>query len=486
MPPTVAELIAALPDIDQHDEDGVEPDHFQGLFDRLAQRPVPVGSLRRLWSLGGLQAKIAVAYLLYWIRGPFQNSDSRQQALAETHLKTAVRMLATMGYMRGAVMKIGQLIADFPDVVPDQLVETLSRLHFQAPPMHYSLLREHLRNELGGDPDDIFASFEKQAFAAASLGQVHRAELATGEQVAVKIQYPGIARTIRSDFRNLHAALTPLRLSKDWNNLTEQLDDIRKSLELETDYETEAESLRIGRTLFHEDDGIVVPKVYDQFSTRRVLTMEYLDARTTDQFLATNPSPELRNEFGRKVFRATLRLFVRRRMIYSDPHPGNFLYFDDGRLGFIDFGAIRTLSDEELRFCRQATMATSIGTLQDRLETVQQGCLFTDDEMQTKAEYVKLIVYGCDYMTRPHIHDGPFDFGDEKYLREGFEFLARAARYRELRQQPVNLFLQRRTWELNGLLYRLRARFDAGKIAHEESHAADEWEDLARAVDDSQ
>jgi len=486
MPPTVAELIAALPDIDQHDEDGVEPDHFQGLFDKLAQRPVPVGSLRRLWSLGGLQAKIAVAYLLYWIRGAFQNTDSRQQAQAETHLKAAVRMLATMGYMRGAVMKIGQLIADFPDVVPDQLVETLSRLHFQAPPMHYSLLREHVRNELGGDPDDLFASFEKQAFAAASLGQVHRAELATGEKVAVKIQYPGIARTIRSDFRNLHAALTPLRVSKDWRNLTEQLDGIRKSLELETDYEMEAESLRIGRSLFREDDGIVVPRVFDRYSTHRVLTMEYLDGKTIDQLLACDPPQDVRNDCGQKIFRATTRLWVKRRMIYSDPHPGNFLYFDDGQLGFIDFGAIRTLSDEELNFCRQAIMATSVGTLRDRLETVQQGCLFTDDEMQTKAEYVKLIVEGCDYMARPTIHEGPFDFGDEKYLREGFEFLARATKFRELRQKPVNLFLQRRTWELNGLLYRLRARFDAAKIAGEEAHAAEEWDDIPTAVDDSQ
>jgi predicted unusual protein kinase regulating ubiquinone biosynthesis (AarF/ABC1/UbiB family) len=351
--------------------------------------------------------------------------------------------------------------------------------------MHYSLLREHVRNELGGDPEDVFASFEKQAFAAASLGQVHRAELTTGEKVAVKIQYPGIARTIRSDFRNLYAALTPLRLSKDWNNLTEQLDGVRKSLELETDYETEAESLRIGRALFHEDDGIVVPKVYDRYSTRRVLTMEYLDARTMDQFLASDPPQELRNGFGRKIYRATTRLFTKRRMIYSDPHPGNFLYFDDGRLGFIDFGAIRALNDDEWGFCYQA-VASSFGSLEDKMETVQRGILFTDDEMRTKNDYVKVVIEGCNYMCRPFVQEGPFDFGDEKYLREGFEFLGRATKYRELRQKPVNLFLQRRTWELNGLLYRLGAKFDAGQISGEEGTASEKWEDIPGAVDDSQ
>ncbi len=477
MSPTTAELIAALPAIDQHEENSIDPGQFRSLFDRLSRRPVPIGSFRRLWSIGGLQAKVAVAYLLYWIRGTLQNSESRQQALAETHLKTAVRMLSTMGYLRGAAMKIGQLMADFPDVVPEQLVETLSRFHFEAPPMHFSLLREHVRNELGADPEEIFASFETEAFAAASLGQVHRGELPSGEKVAVKIQYPGIARTIRSDFRNLYAALTPLRISNDWRNLTEQLNDIRQSLELETDYETEAESLRIGRSLFGEDEGIVVPKVFDRYSTRRVLTMEYLDARTTDQFLATNPSHELRNEFGRKIYRATTRLFAKRRMIYADPHPGNFLHFDDGRLGFIDFGAIRTINDDEWEFCHQA-VASSFGTLEDRIKTVQKGILFTDEEMRMKDEYVKVVVEGCDYMCRPFVKEGPFDFGDESYLREGFEFLARAARFREIRQQPINLFLQRRTWELHGLLYRLGARFDAGQISAEEGTASEAWEDI--------
>jgi predicted unusual protein kinase regulating ubiquinone biosynthesis (AarF/ABC1/UbiB family) len=473
MTPTTAELLAALPQEESSSSERMMDDRLREVFEQLAMRPVPVGSIQRLWSLGGLQAKIAVAYLLYWIRGAFQNSDSRQQELADTHLKIAVQMLTTMGYMRGAAMKIGQLIADFPDVAPDQIVDTLSRFHFEAPPMHYSLLREHVRNELGADPEDVFASFENQAFAAASLGQVHRAELRTGDKVAVKIQYPGIARTIRSDFRNLYAALTPLRFSKDWSNFTQQLDGIQQSLELETDYETEAESLRIGRALFHEDDGIVVPKVYDQFSTRQILTMEYLDAKTTDQFLASNPRQELRNEFGRKIYRATTRLFTKRRMIYSDPHPGNFLHFDDGRLGVIDFGAIRTLNDDEWEFCRQA-VASSRGTLEDKIKTVQKGILFTDEEMRMKDDYVRVVVEGCDYMCRPFVQEGPFDFCDEKYLREGFEFLARAARFRELRQQPVNLFLQRRTWELHGLLYRIGARFDARQISGEEA----EWEDI--------
>src|SRR6185503_4184033 len=143
------------------------------------------------------------------------NADENKRLLAETHWRTAVRVLDSMSYLRGAVMKVGQTLANFPDIVPREFVQTLEQLHFQAPPMHWSLLREMVHNELGDDPENLFASFDKRAFAAASLGQVHRARLKTGEEVAVKIQYPGIARTVREDFRNLVPFLLPARLSKD-------------------------------------------------------------------------------------------------------------------------------------------------------------------------------------------------------------------------------------------------------------------------------
>jgi predicted unusual protein kinase regulating ubiquinone biosynthesis (AarF/ABC1/UbiB family) len=115
--------------------------------------------------------------------------------------------------MRGAVMKIGQTLANFPDITPREFVDTLQQLHYAAPPMHWSLLREMVHDELGDDPENPFAEFDKQAFAAASLGQVPRARLKSGEEVAVKIQYPGIARAIQSDFRNFLLFLLPARVN---------------------------------------------------------------------------------------------------------------------------------------------------------------------------------------------------------------------------------------------------------------------------------
>lgn len=304
----VSELIAALP---QETDDEVAAPVTGGLpavLSPASRVAIPVGRFRRLTALGTLQAKIAAAYLFHWLRGWFKNASDNQRLLAETHWRTAVRLLDSMSYLRGAVMKVGQTMANFPDIAPREFVETLERLHFDAPPMHWSLLKEMVHNELGNDPDNLFAEFDTRAFAAASLGQVHRARLKTGEDVAIKIQYPGIARAIEADFRNLFLFLLPARLTRDWESTRDQFDDLRQRLELETNYELEATHLRKARSLFNDEDGIVVPEVHAQHSTSRVLTMERLEGVHLREFLARNPSQAERNEVGSKILRAWYRL----------------------------------------------------------------------------------------------------------------------------------------------------------------------------------
>lgn len=465
MPPSVAELMRALPEVDGEAEEASRSGPLAAAF----LRPVPVGRWRRLRLLTTLQSQIAAAYLFYWIRGWFQKAEHRERLLAETHWKTAVRLLDSMSYLRGAVMKVGQTLANFPDIAPREFVETLDRLYYQAPSMHWSLLREMVCNELGDDPDSLFASFEKRAFAAASLGQVHRGRLKTGEEVAVKIQYPGIARTIREDFRNFFLYLLPGRLGKDWEHTKDQFDDLRTRLERETDYEAEAAALAKVRPLFREDDGIVVPRVFPEHSTARVLTMERLDGVHLEEFMARNPSQEARNEFAQKIIRAWYRMACAGRLLYIDFHPGNFLFMEDGSLGVLDFGMVLQLDDELWALFRNQDRALTTGRRADRIAAVQEWSWITD--AADDADYLRLCDQFADWCWRPRYWGGPFDFGDEADFRRGIDLFTEMVRKRYSRARPCTPLIARTNFGVRSILYRLKAKIDVRPLAEEEVKA---------------
>ncbi len=459
--PTLVELMNALPEVDatpQVEEPAGSP------LSNWSLRPVPVGRFRRLGLLGSLQAKIGAAYLFYWLRSWFKNSAENERLLAETHWKTAVRLLDSMSYLRGSLMKVGQTLANFPDIAPREFVETLETLHFAAPPMHWSLLREMVFNELGDDPENLFAEFDKQAFAAASLGQVHRARLKTGEQVAVKIQYPGIARTIGDDFRNLFLFLLPNRLGREWENMRDQFDDLRLRLEQETDYHLEAANLQKARSLFSDADGIVVPRVYPRYSTARVLTMDLVEGVHLDQFLARHPSQEERNNAATRMVKGWYRLMYAGRMLYNDFHPGNFLFLDDGRLGLIDFGYILPLDEELWELFRIMDRSLTTGLREDRITAMKSFSGLADetsDQMRLYEEFAEWTWCSRDM-------DEPYDFGVEADFRRGVDLFTEMLRKRYSRGHRTTPTIARGNFGWRSLLYRLQAKIRIRPLAESE------------------
>lgn len=472
MNPNLADLLAALPAAEDERDERPDAALLQQLFSRLGQRRVPVGALQRLGTLGALQAQIFLAYAAWWVRSWFRSAERNEQALAETHLRVALQLLAAMSYLRGAVMKAGQTLANLPGIVPDEIVATLEQLHFQAPPMHYALVREHLCNELGGDPAEVFAEFDTRAFAAAPLGQVHRARLKSGEEVAVKVQYPGIGATIRADFRNLLALLLPLRASKDWDNFKAQLEDLQRVLEWETDYEKEAGYQRQARALFREDDQVLVPRLFEQHSTRRVLTSERLGGVHIHDFLAGKPDQELRDHYGSLIVRAYYRLFFGAQVNYADLHPGNFLFQSDGRLGLLDFGCVRPFSDREWELMRLSMRAVD-GSQADRVRYMKRSIGLAEDAA-ADPEHLTLLERLCDWTWRPIRCRGPFDFGDGAFLVEGAEVFREITRKRYTRSEPLCVLSARMFFGLFAMLYRLGARVDMRRIGEDEARAAGE------------
>ncbi len=464
----ITELIDALPEELKESERTSTNAYLQELLGKLEQRPIPVGRVSRAWALGTLQAKIAAAYMANWLRRGYASSEEKQRNLNETHLKAALQVLGGMSYLRGAIMKVGQLIANYPNVAPDQFAQVIGNLYFEAPPMHFSLLREFVRNEWGADPEDLFDDFETKAFAAASLGQVHRARLKGSQQrVAIKIQYPGIGRTIRSDFRNLKAVLFPMRLSEDWDNFKAQFEDVRRMLDLETDYEQEAENLRIARSAFRKEEGILVPKVFPKFSTKRVLTMEYVDGVHLDEFMKSNPSQEVRDRFGQKIALATLRLSYGKHLLYADPQPGNYFFMPDGRLGLIDFGCCHHYSETDVDYLTEVEKA-----VHSSREAVRHAIIRAAEmtpKQQDEPERMHLLEQFCDWVWEPLLHEGPFDFGNPDYFQRGVEIFGEVLQRRYVRSHPINIWLDKNFFGIRAMLAHLKARVDLGAVCRAET-----------------
>jgi len=463
----IPELLDALPaDLDE----GAAPEGAMAeLLRSLAHRPVPTGRLVRLWALGTLQAKIAAGYLAYWLKSGLAGEQKKEQLKKEAHVDAAIKLLGGMGYLRGAIMKVGQALAQYPKIVPEQYVEVLSSLNFDAPPMHFSLLRELVRNELGADPEELFDDFETEAFAAASLGQVHRARLKSGEPVAVKVQYPNIARTIAADFKNMKALLAPLRGSRDWNNLVEQIEDVRKTLEIETDYTREIEYMERARTALASEDDIVIPRSYPDLSSRRVLTTQYLGGVHLLEFLERHPSRQQRDLHAAQITLLTFRLFYQARMSYADPNPGNFIFMDDGRMGLIDFGCCRIFSDDEQELMEIGLEALLHGG-DAQIRAIQKASLLTDEEAQDgkRTEAFSAIL---DWFWEPLRYDGEFEFDDD-YLRRGIELMSEIVSRRYVRSMPISIWNNRLFYGYRALMYRLQPRINVKRLHDSELQKA--------------
>jgi predicted unusual protein kinase regulating ubiquinone biosynthesis (AarF/ABC1/UbiB family) len=262
--------------------------------------------------------------------------------------ETAKAAFVAMGNMKGALMKLGQIISFMDDTMPEVYKQHLRALQSQAPPMGYDVVVRVIRDELGKDPEQLFADFTKEPLAAASIGQVHRALTRTGDDVVVKIQYPGVDRAIAADLKNgamlmtLAGAVTP---TMDAGPIVEEL---QTRLLEELDYENEAKNQQVFCALFAGHPTIAVPRVYPELSSRRVLTSAFMVGDDFYTFAGRATAEEKR----RAVL--TVREFVfdslyHHHVFNGDPHPGNYLFMPDGRVAFLDFGCVKRFDPDFIR-----------------------------------------------------------------------------------------------------------------------------------------
>jgi predicted unusual protein kinase regulating ubiquinone biosynthesis (AarF/ABC1/UbiB family) len=266
---------------------------------------------------------------------------------------------------------------------------------------------------------------------------------------------------------NMMALLAPMRLSGDWDNIRKQCDDIRVVVQRETDYVQEADFTRRARAVFTSEDRIVVPRIYDEYSTQRVLTMEYIDGGHLEEYLTTEPTQDERDRFGELLMRASFRIAHAAKIWYSDSSPGNYLFMKDGRLGLIDFGCCREFSEQEWDYYKLMERSYREGG-----EALRRALLVSvnlDPQQQTDSQYVDFLVDLADWYNGYLVHEGKFDFGNEEFIRRGMDLMAEIARKRYFRSLPVNTWIGRHLVGLRMIAHRLRARIDMKTICEEES-----------------
>ncbi|MEA2499130.1 MAG: hypothetical protein QOH26_1535 [Actinomycetota bacterium] len=313
--------------------------------ERDKPKPIlPTGWAARGARLAGQTGKSAARFLGTRAKA-FASPERADEFLGGFHQQTAQQLVGMLGEMKGAAMKVGQLASFYEFSIPSEHADTyrdaLTMLQNSAPPMDPAASRAVIEEEFNEPVDKIFATFEDQAVAAASIGQVHRATLHTGETVAVKVQYPGVDQAIRSDLKNI-SAMTKLSVAIAPNlDPREVANEVRDRVMEELDYRREAANQLKFTQMFEDHPFILIPKVYPEYCKTRVIVQEFVNG---DSFLtAFDWDKAERDRLGEMVFRFFWGCLNRFLLFSADPHPGNYLLLPDGRVAFLDFGLVRAI-----------------------------------------------------------------------------------------------------------------------------------------------
>jgi predicted unusual protein kinase regulating ubiquinone biosynthesis (AarF/ABC1/UbiB family) len=372
------------------------------------------GRAGRLAKLGGLAVRLGGTAI--GLAGK-RITAGRDRALEALHQRTAEELFETMAQMKGLPMKVGQILSFMDGVVPAVYqgiyAQLLSRLQVNANPMAWESMRTVLEQELGRPYTEAFVAFEIEPIAAASIGQVYRAELADGRRVAVKIQYPEIAKAVSADLKNAGSLVRTMQAILPNVDAGVMVEDFLDRIAEECDYRREAANMQTFRERWLDDPRVVIPAVVTELSSERVLVSELQAGQRLDE-LAASSDFAWRSAVGEILFTFVFRSLLRHGMFNADPHPGNFLFpvdTDSARVVFLDFGCVQYFDDDSRRAMRQVVDAILDGATGEPLWSVLAAALeFPADTSAPLRELIEKYVLYC---FEPVLAPQPF-----RYTRE--------------------------------------------------------------------
>lgn len=439
----------------------------------MADDAEPLDELRRglgrTWATARLGAKLgrkAAGRLLFKPKPTTAAAGADAKADRETAAAVAKarELVATMGALKGLAMKVGQIASYMPGALPPAVQQVLAELQADSVAMTFDRIDAVIRAELGGGADEVFEQFERAPFAAASIGQVHRAVVG-GRPVAVKVQYPGMAELIRADLKTIGmmVRLSTVGTSVDSGALVAEL---RARLIEECDYRREAEHQALFARLLAEIPGASVPAVVAERTTTRVLSTALVDATRFAAFTApAGGAPQaIRDRAGQIIYRACFELIFHRCIYNADPHPGNYLFGADGDVVFLDFGCVRRFEPAMIDTWKRMALAIVSGdraTFRDAF--IALGFVPKPDHKKFDWDYqwdAMRTLY------RPYLEPG-FRY-DAAFVQQSYGLLMFDNPNRRRIAMPAEwLFLNRLQWGLNAVLAQLGATGNWGEILRE-------------------
>jgi len=401
--------------------------------------------------------KVGTNYAKRYLKKSVGKEETEEEG-REFHTENARQVFNEFTKLRGTALKIAQSLSMDDGLLPEEFAEVMSESQYSVPPINKALARSIIKKELGDYPEQLFAEFNTDAIAAASIGQVHEARLNDGQKVAIKIQYPNVQNTIHSD---MTMAKTLIRRMVNGNGkLDEYFDEIEETLMEETNYHQEAQYLDHFYNRFPRDKYIT-PKCIDELSTGKVLTMSFLEGQHLKEFLAKNPTQEEKNHFGQLLWDFFHDQVEQRNFIHADTHPGNFFFREDGRLGVIDFGCVKKFSEEfthnymKLLPTHLEGDEQNIRELYIKLDIIKEHP--TDPE--SEEEFFQFCKEFGDTFALPYTGD-QFDFGDPQFREDIRSFAKKLPSKNEPRGDKNFIYSTKVHMGLYNILMKLGAQID--------------------------
>ncbi|MFT7282610.1 MAG: putative unusual protein kinase regulating ubiquinone biosynthesis (AarF/ABC1/UbiB family), partial [Cyclobacteriaceae bacterium] len=408
-------------------------------------------------------AKVGGNYIKHYSKKLVDSSTTREVLDRDN----AEDIYGSLSELKGSALKVAQMLAMDKNMLPSAYQEQFAMGQYSAPPLSYPLVVKTFQKYFKQSPTDMFETFTQSAVNAASIGQVHKAEK-DGKILAVKIQYPGIADSVKSDLKLVKPfALRLFGLNE--KELDQYIGEVQDKLLEETDYELEVKrSIQISEACA-DIPNIRFPKYYPEQSSARVITMDWLDGQHIKEFLATNPSQEVKNKIGQAMWEFYHYQIHHLKEVHADPHPGNFILQQDGTLGVIDFGCVKEIPEDFYQSYFKLMSKNLVDNNEALIPVLHElKFLYEDDSPKELELFVSIFKEMTSLLGAP-FHADTFDFASEAYFKQIYSLSERLAKMKELRNSKHargskhGLYVNRTYFGLYTLLHELGAEIQTTK-----------------------